>query len=178
MLYELAGVRPEVEDEAAYWVAPSAVVLGRVILRANASVWFNAVLRGDNEPIEIGENANVQDGAVLHTDPGAPLTVGRNVTIGHMAMLHGCTIGENSLIGIGAVVLNRARIGRNCLIGAKALVPEGREIPDNSLVLGAPGKVVRSVSEAEAAALTASALHYVANWRRYRCGLTAIGDRA
>ncbi len=171
MIYELGGVGPEIADPDRFWIAPNAIVLGRVILRSDASVWFGAVLRGDNEPIEIGEGSNVQDGAVLHTDPGAPLVVGRNVTIGHMAMLHGCVVGDNSLIGIGAVVLNRARIGRNCLIGAKALIPEGKEIPDNSLVIGAPGKIARVVTEAEAAGLTASALHYVANWKRYREGL-------
>lgn len=173
MIYELNGVRPELPAPDSFWIAPGAVVLGKVILRRDASVWFGAVLRGDNEPIDIGEGSNVQDGAVLHTDPGAPLTLGRHVTVGHMAMLHGCVVGDNSLIGIGAVVLNRVRIGRNCLIGAKALIPEGKEIPDNSLVIGAPGRIARAVTEAEAAGLTASAMHYVANWRRYRDGLRA-----
>lgn len=173
MLYELDNIRPEMADPDSWWVAPTASLIGRVILRRDASVWFGAVLRGDNEPIEIGEGSNVQDNAVLHTDPGAPLILGRNVTIGHLAMLHGCSVGDNSLVGIGAVVLNQARIGRNCLIGARALIPEGKEIPDNSLVIGAPGRIARVVTEAEAAGLSASALHYVANWRRYRDSLRA-----
>jgi len=143
-------------------------VLGKVILKKNASVWFGATLRGDNDPIEIGENSNVQDGSVLHTDTGSPLTIGANVTIGHMVMLHGCTIGDNSLVGIGSIVLNGAKIGRNCLIGANCLITEGKEIPDNSLVMGAPGKVVREVSPQQAQVLAGSALHYVANWKRYQ----------
>jgi carbonic anhydrase/acetyltransferase-like protein (isoleucine patch superfamily) len=154
-----------------YWVADNAVVLGSVLLEHNASVWFNAVLRGDTELITVGENSNVQDGAVLHTDPGCPLLIGRDVTIGHKVMLHGCEIGDNSLIGINAVVLNRAKIGRNCLIGANALITEGKEIPDNSMVLGAPGKVVRQLTANEIAGLAMSARHYVENARRYRAGL-------
>jgi carbonic anhydrase/acetyltransferase-like protein (isoleucine patch superfamily) len=149
-------------------------VIGNVILEENASIWFNAVLRGDNEPIVIGENTNVQDGSILHTDIGCPLTLGRDVTVGHMAMLHGCTIGDNSLIGIGAVILNRAIIGKNCIIGAKSLIPEGKVIPDNSLVMGAPGKVVRELEEAQIQAIKASALHYVENWKRYRVSLLAM----
>jgi carbonic anhydrase/acetyltransferase-like protein (isoleucine patch superfamily) len=163
-----------------YWVADNAVVVGSVLLEHNASVWFNAVLRGDQELITIGENSNVQDGAVLHTDPGCPLVIGRNVTIGHKAMLHGCQIGDNSLIGINAVVLNRAKIGRNCLIGANALITEGKEIPDNAMVLGAPGKVVRQLTDAEIAGLALPASHYVENARRYRAGLRPqdAADRA
>jgi carbonic anhydrase/acetyltransferase-like protein (isoleucine patch superfamily) len=145
-----------------------------VILKRNASVWFGAVLRGDNEPITVGENSNVQDGAVLHTDAGSPLVIGSNVTIGHQAMLHGCTVGDNSLIGIGAVVLNGARVGRNCLIGAKALIPEGKEIPDGSLVVGAPGRVLRPLSEAQIAFLAHSAEHYVQNWKRYAADLKPL----
>jgi len=160
-----------VRAEGDYWVADSAMVIGSVLLRNNASVWFNAVLRGDNELITIGENSNVQDGSVLHTDPGCPIVIGANVTIGHKVMLHGCEIGDNSLIGINAVVLNRVRIGRNCLIGANALITEGKEIPDNSMVLGAPGKVVRQLTEAEINGLRMGAAHYVANARRYRAGL-------
>lgn len=151
-----------------YWVAPNATLIGKVILHENASVWYNVVIRGDNEPIIIGENSNVQDGSILHNDVGIPLTIGKNVTIGHMAMLHGCEIGDNSLIGIGAVILNRAKIGKNCIIGAKALIPEGKEIPDNSLVMGAPGKIIREVTPEMAQGLLASALHYVGNWQRYK----------
>ena len=171
-VYSLGDVAPELPGDDEYWIAPNAAVMGRVILKKNASVWFGATLRGDNDPIVVGENSNVQDGSVLHTDTGSPLTIGANVTIGHMVMLHGCTIGDNSLVGIGAIVLNGARIGKNCLIGAGALIPEGKEIPDNSLVMGAPGKVIRQVSEAQAGILTASAMHYVHNWRRYKAGLT------
>ena len=166
-IFALGSVTPDLPADGAYWIAPGAVVIGRVILKRNASIWFGATLRGDNETILVGENSNVQDGAVLHTDLGSPLLIGANVTIGHMAMLHGCTIGDNTLIGIGAVVLNGARIGRNCLIGAKALIPEGKEIPDNSLVVGAPGRVLRPVSEAQIAFLAHSAAHYVENWKRY-----------
>lgn len=166
-VYDLGAASPDLPPEGEYWIAPGAVVLGRVRLERNASVWFGAVVRGDNDPIVIGENSNVQDGSVLHTDEGVPLTIGRNVTIGHQAMLHGCTVGDNSLIGIKATVLNRAVIGRNCLIGAHALIPEGKVIPDNSLVMGAPGKVVRELDESAVRMLEASALHYVENWRRY-----------
>ena len=162
---------PEVPDGDEYWIAPGACVIGKVVLKRNASIWFGAVLRGDNEPIVIGENSNVQDHAVLHTDPGVPLEIGPNVTIGHRAMIHGAIVGEGSLIGIGAILLNGARIGRNCIIGAGALVTEGKAIPDNSLAIGAPARVVREVSDAERAMLAASARHYVENWKRYRLGL-------
>jgi carbonic anhydrase/acetyltransferase-like protein (isoleucine patch superfamily) len=141
-------------------------------MKKNASVWFGAVLRGDNDPITVGENSNVQDNCVLHTDFGEPLVIGANVTIGHMVMLHGCAIGDGSLIGIGAVVLGRAKIGRQCLIGARSLITEGKEIPDRSVVMGAPGKVVRTLSESEGEALAAGAMHYVANWKRFRSGLS------
>lgn len=167
-VFSLGNVTPEFPNEDEYWIAPTAAVIGRVILKKNASVWWGATLRGDNDPIVIGENSNIQDGSVLHTDLGSPLTIGANVTVGHLAMLHGCEIGEGSLIGIGAVVLNGAKIGRSCLIGANAFIPEGKVIPDNSLVMGAPGKVVREVSEAQAKVLAGSARHYVENWRRYR----------
>ena len=142
-IYVLDGLSPELPEEGRYWVAPDAAVIGRVRLGRNASVWFGAVLRGDNELIVVGENSNVQDHCVLHTDMGAPLTIGANCTIGHRAILHGCTVGDNSLIGMGATILNHAVIGRNCLIGANTLVTEGKQIPDGSLVLGSPGKVVR-----------------------------------
>ncbi len=169
----LDGISPELPGEGRYWIAPTASVIGRVRLLPNASVWFGAVLRGDNEWIVIGENSNVQDGCVMHTDMGSPLTVGRDCTIGHHAMLHGCTIGDNSLVGIGAIVLNNAKIGRNCLIGAHALIPEGKTIPDNSLVMGAPGKVVRELDAEAAARLTKAAEGYVRNWQRFANGLKA-----
>ena len=170
-VYNLGAVMPTLPADDEYWIAPNAVVLGNVILKKNASIWFGATLRGDNDPITIGENSNVQDGSVLHTDTGSPLTIGSNVTVGHMVMLHGCTIGDNSLIGIGSIILNGARIGQNCLIGAGVLITEGKEIPENSLVMGAPGKVVRDISAHQAQILTGSALSYVANWKRYRAGL-------
>jgi carbonic anhydrase/acetyltransferase-like protein (isoleucine patch superfamily) len=166
-VYCLGNVTPELPNDDEYWIAPNAAVMGRVILKKNASIWWGCTLRGDNEPIVIGENSNVQDGSVLHTDMGFPLTIGANVTVGHMVMLHGCEIGDGSLIGIGAVVLNGARIGRNCLIGSKTLIPEGKVIPDNSLVMGVPGKVVREVSEAQLETLKAGAAGYVANWKRF-----------
>ena len=171
MLYELDGV--VVKAEGDYWVADSATVVGNVLLKQDASVWFNAVVRGDNDLITIGEGSNVQDGSVLHTDPGFPLTIGAHVTIGHKVMLHGCDIGEGSLIGINAVVLNGAKIGKNCLIGASALITEGKEIPDNSMVMGSPGKVVRTLSEEQAAGIRAGAAHYVENARRFRTGAVA-----
>ncbi|NWH09637.1 MAG: gamma carbonic anhydrase family protein [Alphaproteobacteria bacterium] len=176
-LYALEDYVPELPSPGSYWIAPDAQVMGRVRLLAQASIWFGAVLRGDNEWITIGENTNIQDGSVLHTDLGVPLTVGRDVTVGHLVMLHGCEIGDNSLIGIGSVILNRARIGKNCLIGANTLIPEGKEIPDNSMVLGSPGKVVRQVSPEMAQMLAASAAHYVENWKRYRRELRIIPEQ-
>lgn len=173
-VYSLDGKTPSLPSEGDYWIAPNAAVMGNIILKKNASIWFNVTLRGDNDPIEIGENTNIQDGSVLHTDVGMPLIIGKNVTVGHMVMLHGCTIGDNSLIGIGSIILNGAKIGRNCLIGANSLITEGKEIPDNSMVMGAPGKVVREVSEGQIQMLTGSALHYVENWKRYQKGLTAV----
>src|SRR5437868_8079254 len=167
-VYSLDGVVPELPPENEYWIAPTAVVVGKVKLERNAGIWFGAVLRGDNELILIGEGSNIQDGCVLHTDMGAPLSVGRNCTIGHKAILHGCSIGDNTLIGMGATILNHAKIGRNCLIGANALISEGKVIPDNSLVMGAPGKVVRELSPEQAAVMAAGSLHYVENWKRYR----------
>ncbi len=167
-VYALGSLAPQLPSEDEYWIAPTASVMGDVILKKNASIWWGAVARGDTDTLIIGENSNVQDGSVLHADHGIPLVIGANVTVGHMVMLHGCTIGDNSLIGIGSIVLNGARIGRNCLIGAGALIPEGKEIPDNSLVMGAPGKVIREVGEHQAQVLKASALHYVENWKRFR----------
>jgi carbonic anhydrase/acetyltransferase-like protein (isoleucine patch superfamily) len=173
-IYALEGIAPELPGEGRFWIAPDATVIGKVRLEAMASVWFGAVIRGDNDWITIGENANIQDGAVLHTDPGLPLLVGRNCTVGHKAILHGCEIGENTLIGMGAVILNRARIGNNCLIGANALITEGKVIPDNSLVMGQPGKVMGELNEETIAGLTRSAENYVRNWQRFATGLKPL----
>ena len=173
-IYALGDVTPVFPETGNYWVAPGAQVMGNIVLKENASVWFGAVLRGDNDPIVIGENSNVQDGAVMHTDIGCPLTLGANVTVGHQAMLHGCTVGDNSLIGIGATVLNGAKIGRNCLIGAHALVGEGKEIPDNSMVLGMPGKVVRELGADNEKMMLLSANIYVENWKRFKETLKEI----
>jgi len=151
-----------------YFIADSAVVIGAVTLHQNASVWFNCVVRGDTDDIIIGENTNIQDGSVLHTDPGIKLRIGRDVTVGHMVMLHGCEIGDNTLIGIKSVILNGAKIGRNCIIGANTLITEGKEIPEGSLVMGSPGKIIRPVTPQEIAGLTVHAQHYVQNARRYR----------
>ena len=172
--YALDGIAPELPEEGGYWIAPSASVIGKVRLERGASVWFGAVIRGDNELITIGENSNVQDGAVMHTDPGLPLTVGKGCTIGHKAILHGCTVGDNTLIGMGAVILNRARIGRNCLIGANALITEGKEIPNNSLVMGQPGKIAGELNEEAVARLAKSAETDVRNWQRFSRGLKAV----
>ncbi|MBI2719192.1 MAG: gamma carbonic anhydrase family protein [Rhizobiales bacterium] len=171
-LHALDGISPELPEEGAYWIAPDARLIGKVRLERNASVWFGAVLRGDNEPIVVGENSNVQDHCVLHTDMGFPLTIGRDCTIGHRAMLHGCMIDDNSLIGMGAIILNGAVVGRNCLIGANALIAEGKVIPDNSLVMGMPGRIVRELDAAAIARLPKSAETYVRNWRRYMAGLS------
>ena len=149
------------------WVAPNATIIGDVTLEKNSSIWFNAVLRGDIENIYIGEGSNIQDGSVLHTDPGFPLKVGKDVTVGHLVMLHGCTIGDNSLIGIGAVILNNAKIGKNCIIGAKTLIAENKEIPDDSLVVGSPGRVLRKVTEEEKKAVLENTKHYQDNWKKY-----------
>ena len=173
-LYELDGVRPEIIDPDDVFIAPGAQVIGKVRLHPGASVWFGAVLRGDNEWIDIGPRTNVQDMVMMHTDMGFPLTIGEGCTIGHMAILHGCTIAGNSLIGMGATVLNGARIGRNVVVGANALVAENREIPDSSLAVGMPAKVVRTLDEASAEALKRSAAHYHANGRRFRGGLKPI----
>ena len=165
MFYDLEDKKPKNSGEN--WVAPNATIIGDVTLEKNSSVWFNAVIRGDNENIHVGEGSNVQDGSVLHTDPGCPLRIGKDVTIGHIVMLHGCTIGDNSLIGIGAVILNNAKIGKNCIIGAKALITENKEIPDKSLVVGAPGRIVRKLTDEEIGKITENAKHYQDNWKRY-----------
>ncbi|MCY1405308.1 Protein YrdA [compost metagenome] len=165
MKYRLGDDRVEAHPDS--WVAPNAAVMGKVRLEAGSSVWFSAVLRGDTEWIHIGENSNVQDGTVMHADSGTPLVIGKNVTIGHNAMLHGCTVGDNSLIGINAVVLDGAKIGKYCLIGANTLIPPGKEIPDGSLVMGSPGKVVRELTEQQKKTLELSAAHYVHNAKRF-----------
>ncbi len=174
MIYELDGIAPEVADTA--WVAPDANVIGKITLEAASSVWFGCTLRGDNERITVGEGSNVQENCVLHTDMGYPLTIGKDCTIGHKAMLHGCTIGDNSLIGMGATVLNGAVIGKNCLIGAGALVTEGKVIPDGSLVMGTPGKVVRELDAKMIDGLTRSAQSYQENAARFRKGLKPVSE--
>lgn len=173
-VYQLGEHRPTVPESA--WVAESAQVVGRVSLGENVSIWFNAVLRGDSDSLTIGAGSNIQDGSVLHADAGFPLVLGENVTVGHQVMLHGCSVGENSLIGIGAVVLNGARIGRNCLVGAGALVTEGKEFPDGSLIIGSPAKAVRELSPEQIAGLKLSALHYVSNGQRYASELKKIAE--
>ncbi|MCX7372405.1 MAG: gamma carbonic anhydrase family protein [Alphaproteobacteria bacterium] len=171
-IYELDGIAPELPAE--YWVAPDAQVMGRVILGQEVGIWFGAVLRADNEPMRIGARSNIQDGAVLHSDVGAPLTVGEDCTVGHRAILHGCTVGDCSLIGMGATVLNKAKIGRFCIVGANALVTERKEFPDYSLIVGSPAVVVRTFDEAVVAQLKRSAEGYVRNWRRFKAGLKPI----
>ena len=165
MIYDFEKNVPEVHPEA--WVAANATLIGKIKLEKNSSIWFNAVLRGDIELITIGENSNIQDGSVLHTDPGYKLNVGRGVTVGHMVMLHGCQIGDDTLIGIGSIILNNAKIGKNCIIGAKALITENKVIPDNSLVVGSPGKVIREVTEEEKKAVLENTKHYQENWKKY-----------
>ena len=166
MIYDLEKNVPEISADS--WVAPNAIIIGKVKLEKNSSIWFNAVFRGDIEKIVIGEDSNIQDGSVLHTDPGYPLTVGKGVTVGHMVMLHGCEISDDTLIGIGSTILNKAKIGKNCIIGANTLVTENKVIPDNSLVLGSPGKVVRKVTDDEIKVIRENAKHYVTNSKRYK----------
>ena len=174
MIYALNERRPLIHADT--WVAADANIIGKVVIEAGASVWFGATLRGDNEEIWVGAGSNVQENCVLHTDMGFPLTIGANCTIGHKAMLHGCTVGDGSLIGMGATLLNGCRIGRGCLIGAGALIAEGKDIPDGSLVMGMPGKVVRHLDAAQQAGLLASAQGYQANMRRFRAGLLQVKD--
>lgn len=173
-LYSLDGICPKTPDDDDFWVAPDAQVIGNISLSKGCSVWFGAVLRGDNELIKIGVGSNVQDGCTLHTDLGFPLTIGENCTIGHNAILHGCSVEDNSLIGMGATVLNGAKIGKNCLIGAGALIPEGKIIPDGSLVVGAPGKVIRTLDQSAIAMLTKSAQAYQGNAKRFKSGLVSL----
>lgn len=173
MIYTIENRKLEIRGTE-YFIADNATIIGSVALEDKASIWFNTVLRGDDAQITIGEGSNVQDGSVLHSDPDLPLTLGSYVTVGHMVMLHGCTIGNNSLIGIGAIVLNKARIGNNCLVGAGTLIPEGKEYPDGSLILGTPGRVVRQLGPAELQIIRLSAEHYVHNIKRYRSNLKPL----
>lgn len=172
--YAIDGKAPSFEDADSNWIAPDATLIGDIRVGGNAGFWFGAVIRGDNEPIVIGADSNVQEHTVMHTDPGFPLTIGQGCTIGHRALLHGCTIGDNSLIGMGAIVLNGARIGKNSLVGAGALVTEGKEFPDNSLIVGSPARVIRTLDDAAVARLRASAAHYVANGKRFKAGLREV----
>ena len=171
-IHKLDGVGPDLPAAGEFWVAPSAAVIGKVSLGEGVGVWFGTVMRGDNEHIIVGADTNVQDLCVLHTDMGFPLTIGEGCTIGHRAIIHGCTIGNNTLVGMGATVMNGVHIGDNCLIAAGALIPEGRSVPSGSLVMGVPGKPVRQLTPEEIEANHASAIHYVANWKRYVRGLS------
>lgn len=173
-LYALEGISPTLPANRQYWVAPNATVIGKVTLGEDVSIWFGAVLRGDNEPIILGDRTNIQEHVMIHTDPKYPCTVGSDCTVGHRAILHGCTIGTGSLVGMGAMVLNGAKVGDNCLIGAGALVSEGKEIPDNSLVMGMPGKVVRDVSDEQIAIIKRGVAGYAAKWKRFQSGLTEV----
>ena len=167
MIIDLGDKKLKTADDN-FWIAPNASVIGDVNLERDASIWFNAILRADNEPITIGEGSNVQDGAIIHTDPGFACNIGKKVTVGHMAMLHGCSIGDGSLIGIGSVVLNGAKIGKNCIIGSKALVTEGMEVPDGSMVLGIPGKIKKILTEEEQSIVPLGAEHYINNYKKYK----------
>ena len=167
MIIDLGDKKLKTADDN-FWIAPNASVIGEVNLERDASIWFNAILRADNEPITIGEGSNVQDGAIIHTDPGFACRIGKKVTVGHMAMLHGCSIGDGSLIGIGSVILNGAKIGKNCIIGSKALVTEGMEVPDGSMVLGIPGKIKKTLTEEEQSVVSLGAEHYIDNYKKYK----------
>jgi carbonic anhydrase/acetyltransferase-like protein (isoleucine patch superfamily) len=174
-IYQIDGQAPEFPAEGDYWVAETATLIGRVRLKRDASVWFGAVLRGDNEWIELGERSQIQDHATLHTDPGFPLTIGSNCVIGHNVVLHGCTVGDESLIGMGAIMLNGAKVGRNCLVGAGAVVTEGKTFPDNSLIVGAPARVIRTLTPEQATAMGRAAKSYQRNGPRFKSGLKKIG---
>ncbi|MBY5736180.1 gamma carbonic anhydrase family protein [Rhizobium leguminosarum] len=174
-VYALGGSTPKLPSAGLYWIAPDANIIGQIELGENVGIWFGAVLRGDNEPITVGEGTNIQEGVMVHTDMGFPLTIGNGCTIGHNAILHGCTIGDNTLIGMGATILNGAKIGNNCLVGANALVTEGKEFPDNSMIVGAPARVVRVLDDAAVTAIRRSAENYVANWQRFARYLRQIG---
>jgi carbonic anhydrase/acetyltransferase-like protein (isoleucine patch superfamily) len=173
-IYAIDGKSPEFEDRDSNFIAPDATLIGNIHVGRDVSIWFGAAIRGDNEKIAIGAGSNVQEHTIMHTDPGFALTIGEGCTIGHRAMLHGCTIGDNSLVGMGAIILNGAKIGRNCLVGAGALVTEGKEFPDNSLIVGQPAKVARTLDDASAARLGMSAQHYVNNGKRFAKGLREV----
>ena len=173
MIYSL-GEKKITTDGKNFWIAPNAAVIGSVILKKNANIWFNTTLRGDNDPIIVGENSNIQDGSVCHTDDGMPLTIGNNVTVGHKVILHSCTIGDNSLIGMGSTILNNAKIGNNCLVGANTLITEGKVFPDNSMIVGSPGKFKRELTEQEIQIINLSALHYVENMKRFKNQLSKL----
>jgi len=175
MIYELDGQKPDLPGPGRYWIAPSATIIGKVRLKNDSSIWFGALLRGDNEWIELGERSQIQDNATLHTDPGFPITIGADCVIGHNVILHGCTVGANSLIGMGAIVLNGARIGPNCLVGAGALITEGKTFPERSLVIGAPARVMRSLDDAAIKAIAGAADIYVRRHKQYAKGLKQIG---
>ena len=165
MIYDFEN--KSLKSEGKNWIASNAIIIGDIVIKNDASIWFNVVLRGDIEKIEVGEGSNIQDGSVLHTDPGYPLTIGKGVTVGHMVMLHGCTIGDDTLIGIGSTILNNSKVGKNCIIGANTLVTENKIIPDNSLVLGSPGKVIRQVTQEEIDHIKENAKEYIQNWKKY-----------
>ena len=165
MIYDFEN--KSLKREGKNWIASNAIIIGDIVIKNDASIWFNVVLRGDIEKIEVGEGSNIQDGSVLHTDPGYPLTIGKGVTVGHMVMLHGCTIGDDTLIGIGSTILNNSKVGKNCIIGANTLVTENKIIPDNSLVLGSPGKVIRQVTQEEIDHIKENAKEYIQNWKKY-----------
>lgn len=172
-LFRLGDESVRTPSSGRYWVAPTATVLGNVVIEEDASVWFGTVVRGDNEQIRIGARSNIQDGSVLHTDPGFPMSIGEDCTIGHMVMLHGCTIGRGSLVGIGSIILNGARVGDECLIGADTLIAEGKQIPPRSMVLGSPGRIVRELSDEDVAHFSGAAARYVENWQRFAKSLAA-----
>ena len=173
-IFALNDSRPEFADEASVWIAPDASIIGKIVIGRNVNIWFGSVLRGDNEPIHIGDDTNVQEQTIMHTDIGSPLTIGQGCTIGHRALLHGCTIGDNTLIGMGAIILNGAKIGNNCIVGAGALITERKEFPDGSMILGSPAKAVKQLDDATIAGLRGSAAHYVENSRRFKSGLSRI----
>lgn len=175
-IYELDGIAPELPDDGNFWVAPDAHVIGRVKLGSEVGVWFGVVIRGDNEPIVVGARTNIQEGATLHTDPGFPLTIGEGCTIGHQAIVHSCTLGDNVLVGMGATILNGAKIGANSLVGANALVTEGKEFPEGSLIVGAPARAVRALDEATIEKLRRSAENYAANFKRFKTGCRKIAE--
>lgn len=176
-IYSLGGATPELPLDGQFWMAPDASIIGRVKLELDVGIWFGAVLRGDRDWIFVGKGTNIQDGCVLHTDPGAPLTIGDGCTIGHRVILHGCTIGPNTLIGMGATILNHAKIGANCIVGANALVTESKKFPDNSLIFGAPAKFIRMVDVANIEINRNSAQRYIENWRRYKAELMQLSAR-